>query len=230
VLRQSLRDLDEPRELRELGTALFLDRPLGAGKGPVEPDRTLLFSCTAFSRSIAERRLQELTAELGLLAPAACDRLRRSLEAEEVVGIPAADLRTATRPGTVSLADVRRAAEDFILLQSTRRSVEDFLSWYEFKPLASHFRIGWLTPPNRVLIVGETVSGRETVLTLFDASARRRMELSVEAADGYISRAGVEHPVGGLRVRRVWEPGAQPEEWREHDLDEETLVLRPVLR
>src|SRR5262249_34582305 len=51
VMRQAMVDLHQPAELQELGTAIFLDRPLGGGKAPGEPDRTLLLSYVAFSRS-----------------------------------------------------------------------------------------------------------------------------------------------------------------------------------
>ena len=63
-LRQSVRDLWQPEELAELGTALFLDRPFGVGKAPAEPDATLLLSYEAFSPSLAERRLDSLSEKL----------------------------------------------------------------------------------------------------------------------------------------------------------------------
>ncbi|MFL5243965.1 MAG: hypothetical protein ACJ8FY_17830, partial [Gemmataceae bacterium] len=44
IQRQSLADLEDPLELRELGMALFLDRPLGSRKNPAEPDHTVLMS------------------------------------------------------------------------------------------------------------------------------------------------------------------------------------------
>ena len=47
-------------ELRELGTALYLDRPLGVYKEPAEVDRTPLLSYEAFSLTIAEARLRNL--------------------------------------------------------------------------------------------------------------------------------------------------------------------------
>jgi len=53
-------DLQEPEELQELGTAVFLDRPLGALKHPGEPDCTPLLSYQAFSRFIARTRLRFL--------------------------------------------------------------------------------------------------------------------------------------------------------------------------
>ena len=47
-------------ELRELGMALYLDRPLGVFKEPAEVDRSPLLSYVAFSLKIAESRLQRL--------------------------------------------------------------------------------------------------------------------------------------------------------------------------
>src|SRR5262249_27009541 len=67
ALQQSIPDLLHPNELRELGMAIFLDRPLDAGKHPMEPDQTLLLSYVAFSRSLALRRLQYLAHDLGLI-------------------------------------------------------------------------------------------------------------------------------------------------------------------
>ena len=52
VFQQSLADLADAREQRELGMAVFLDRPLGVLKPPGEADRSVLLSYTAFSRSI----------------------------------------------------------------------------------------------------------------------------------------------------------------------------------
>src|SRR5208283_4168384 len=66
LLRQSIDDLRHFAELRELGMALFLDRPLGAFKRPGEPDQTPLLSYEAFSSSIARERLRYLHEELRL--------------------------------------------------------------------------------------------------------------------------------------------------------------------
>ncbi len=62
LLDASLADLDQASELAELGTAQYLDRPLGALKSHGEVDRTPLVSCVAFSRAIAKRRLAPLKA------------------------------------------------------------------------------------------------------------------------------------------------------------------------
>src|SRR5262249_50750420 len=62
LLRAATDDLVDTDELRELGMALYLDRPLGVLQDPGEADRTPLASYEAFSRSIARRRLRELAA------------------------------------------------------------------------------------------------------------------------------------------------------------------------
>src|SRR5262249_46577108 len=66
LLRQSLLDLEHSEEWRELGLAVFLDRPLGIGKAAAEPDGTLLLSAEAFSASIARERLHALARDVGL--------------------------------------------------------------------------------------------------------------------------------------------------------------------
>src|SRR5262249_20030792 len=68
VLRHSILDLQYPHELRELGMALFLDRPLGVFKRPSELDQTPLLSYEMFSRSLAQRRLRELAEQWELIA------------------------------------------------------------------------------------------------------------------------------------------------------------------
>ncbi len=66
----SIADLATPNELRELGVALFLDRPLGAFKAPGEPDQTPILAYEAFSRSIAGRRLDSIAEDRELLSVA----------------------------------------------------------------------------------------------------------------------------------------------------------------
>ena len=182
--------------------ALFLDRPLGAAKGPVEPDQTLLLSYEAFSRSIAERRLDLLA---DLLEPTERDQLRRRLWELRVDGLPVEAIGSVARPGVVSLADARRAAEDFVLLRTTARGVADFLAQYDLAPLTERFALDWLTPSARVLLVGEVRGGPapEVVLRVFDAELRPRLELVADLRAGYARRAGVEFPVNGLRAEGI---------------------------
>ena len=60
ALQQAIDDLGHDLELRELGMATFLDRPLGILKQPGEVDRTPLVAYEAFSRDAARRRLEQL--------------------------------------------------------------------------------------------------------------------------------------------------------------------------
>lgn len=202
ALRLSMTDLHESLELRELGTALFLDRPFGMGKGPVEPDRTLLLSHIAFSRSIAEARLRFLTEKLQLIDPAEGEVLRQRLHGElEVKGVPMSGVRTVARPGTVSLGDARMTADDFLLLRSTRRSVSDLLAHYDFQPLAEHLSLDWFSPERSVLILGEPGKEGRVTVTLHDADQVPRLELSFDPRAGYVLRSGTEYPADGLRVQ-----------------------------
>ncbi|HEX3316112.1 MAG TPA: hypothetical protein VHR72_14540, partial [Gemmataceae bacterium] len=69
VVGQSFADLEHPAEGRELGMALFIDRPLGFHKQPAEVDATPLLSYEAYSETLATGGLREvarLAAELGL--------------------------------------------------------------------------------------------------------------------------------------------------------------------
>jgi hypothetical protein len=227
VLRQSILDLRHPDELGELGTALYLDRPLGAFKAPGEPDQTPLLSYVAFSRSIALQRLSLLGKDQSLLPENELATLRQILQALPVVGMPLAEVGSVPRPGVVSLADAAKAAEDFILLRTTSSSAIDFFFLLDMAPLISRFGlpidmdVDWL-------IVGQPHHGSgEIVLTVYEANTlRKRLELSANSRDGYVVRAGVEYPRNGLRVRRVWEEiGGQ---LREHDLGGEELWVRPV--
>jgi hypothetical protein len=222
LLQQAVRDLEQPEELRELGTALFLDRPFGGGKAPTEPDATLLLSYEAFSPSLAERRLLHLADRPGLLSPDEVTRCRRLLrDGGPPRGIPVEALPADSRPGVVSLADARQASADFVVLRTTARSAQAFLDLYDWRALESRFRLDWLTGGRPVLILG-TAAGQAAV---YDAEVRRRLELAYDPAAGYETRAGIEFPAGGLHVVRVSTEGETPGSFREHDLRDEGIVL-----
>jgi hypothetical protein len=207
ILRQSLADLRHPAELRELGLALFLDRPLGAGKLPRMPDATPLLSYEAFSRSVAERRLQLLTDALKAIPSSEAKTLRHSLEASVAgPGVPLTMVPGRMRPGTVALADAHQVAEDFIFLRTTPRTVRTFLGLYEVTPLQERLDLAWLAPERSVLILGSLPdSAGQVGITFHDEEARPRLELTCDAAGGYASRGGVEYPVDGLRVAKAWD-------------------------
>jgi hypothetical protein len=206
VLGQSLADLQDIGELRELGMAIFLDRPLGIFKAPGEPDQTLLLSCVAFSLLVAEERLRYLAGEGGTICgpsdpQAWIERLRVCSPKGLTLG-PAAP-RTH-RPGVVSLRDAVRVSPDFVFLRSTAQSVRELLRQFDFSQVRTRFDLAYLDPSKRVLILPDE-SQHPGVLRIYDDSLRPGLELEVDPSQGYRCRAGCEFPAAGLRVLRVWE-------------------------
>jgi hypothetical protein len=228
VLRQSIDDLLHPDELCELGKAVFVDRPLGVFKAPVEMDQTLLFSHEAFSRSLARDRLS-LAERLELLPDAARrDTLRQRLRDLPVSGLPVSEVQ-CDEGRIVSLADARRAADDFLLLRTTRRSLDEFLERYDLSALAARFDLGFLTRERRALIVPAPIAtgAEERVLTVYDAWLRPRLELGWRRQWGYEVCGGAEHPRGGLQVLGVRGAAVGEQAERQHDLRHESFYLRP---
>jgi hypothetical protein len=199
ALRQSVADLNNPSERRELGLALFLDRPLGEGRAPGEPDATPLLSCQAYSRAIAEQRLRDLAREEVLT-----DGVRGLPEAPAVAGLPLDAIGTTPRPGVVSLADARQASPDFVFLRTTAASLQDLLDLFDFTPMAASCDIGFLTVQRRALVAR---SAKGTGIVVYDEQFRPRLELEVAIEQGYATRAGCEFPGGGLRLVRAWDEG-----------------------
>ncbi len=216
VLRRSLLDLEHADEWRELGLAIFLDRPLGIGKAPTELDSTLLLSAEAFSASIARERLHALARDVGLRPDGTVF--------PEVRGVPLDAIGGAARPGIVSLADARRAAADFVFLRTTPSCARAFLAQFDFTPLTQRFRIADVLDGTDVLIACST---RGMGLVIYDAQLRPRVELEVSPAGGYESRAGQEYPAEGLRVMRVWETPTDGDALQAHDLRNEPMRLAP---
>ena len=52
------------------------------------------------------------------------------------------------------------------------------------------------------------------------------MEIAIDQTAGYMRRAGVEYPVGGLLVMRLWEETTEGS-LREHDLRADPIRLPP---
>jgi hypothetical protein len=223
LLFQSIEDLRNPQELQELGMAVFLERPLAIGKAPGEPDRTLLLSHEAFSRSIAGSRLQCLADRLSLVSDALHMTLRESLEslpAASGLAIPAG--RRPERPGSVSLSDAAKVADDFRLLQTTRQTVQQFLEQFDFTGLAS---LECLNSKHPMLIVPDSSSqtGMGEVLRIYDAAFRPRVELQVDLSLGYLMRKGKEVPRAGLHVVRTWQTSSDGALKEEHGSDVRVL-------
>jgi hypothetical protein len=188
-------DLDDPAELRELATALFLERPFGFDKAPGEPDQTLLASHLLFSREIALQRLALLRARPNWLPTADSPaRWHSRLLEMQVDGLPLPKPHAPARPGVVSLADAERVAGDWIMLRTTRKTVAELERQYDLRPLDT-FKLPlreW-----RLLAPGSAPGH----LRIFDKDLQLRAELAADVAGGYIARGGVEMPAAGLRVR-----------------------------
>jgi hypothetical protein len=217
MLHQSLADLAHPDELRELGMALFLDRPLSLGKAPGEIDRTPLLAYEAYSRIIAQRRLQTLrrladeVAELlsrgqtgaGILEPQA--RYFETLKQLAVPGVSVSHL-PGVRNQVVCLEDAALAAPDFVFVRTTTTSLHDLLRDYFWQPLevAAPQQARWLLEGTHVLLIRQPAphapSGQ--VLVAFDSQAKARLVLSPVEAPGsaiqYREHAGREHLAAGL--------------------------------
>jgi hypothetical protein len=230
VLERSIEDLAHPREVRELGMAIFLDRPLGAGKTSLEPDQTLLFSYLAFSRSIAGRRLKALREEMGLIPDAALyETYRTTLEKTKVNGIPSEAVVGGAVPGKVSLADACKVAEDFLFLRTTFPTAVEFYQLYSFQRLLQRLSLNDLSGSAPILLVRADLERGQPGcgLALYDDQLRKRLELDFDPRLGYTSRGGVEYPVSPLRVWRVWEETGVPDSLREQDLSGDPMLLTP---
>ncbi len=225
VLAESIADLSHAAELRELGMAHFLDRPLGVGKLPGEVDRTPLLSYEAFSRTIVKQRLAQLKAERWLTADerqrclAALDRLPRE-------GVPVASVSPSTRPGVVSVSDAQKVTADFTLLRTTRGSLHHVLSAYDWRPLAriASATAEWLASPAPIILIADTSPGTSAApptLRFHDRHGRLRLELGwalgPDRMARYVERAGNEW-LQRLQILRV------PNSESNADSDQPTLL------
>jgi hypothetical protein len=226
VLQQSLADLNVPAELRELGTAYFLDRPLGITKRPGEVDRTPLVSHTAVSRAVIRRRVGELK-DIGWLSRADQEELHQRLEQEALGGIPVAELALAERPGVVSLADALKVSADFVIVRSGAGEALQHYEWPSDKlPWAGSSSEGGSL--ERTVLVHHVPPHADATLRLYDSQWRLRVEFGFERQhDGrvrFVERAGVELPER-LQAVRAWEYDHAGKRTVERDLRGEGVWL-----
>jgi hypothetical protein len=193
ALAESYRDLLDPEEYQELGLGLFLDRPFGGGKAPAEPDATPLLASLAFSASIARKRLDALEADL--LALDVCGPALVRPPEVAVRGLELDAIGAAVKPATVSLADARLAALDFVFVRTQPGSVRALLEQFDLGPAADFLRGG------RLVLLARAPDGPQVIA--YDEALRPRFKLEALTADGYVTRAGQERPAGGLRVSPV---------------------------
>jgi hypothetical protein len=236
ILEQSLSDLEHDTELRELGMATFLDRPLGIFKHPAEVDRTPLLTYVAFSRQKARHYLDHLC-RWGLIS--SDGRLPvpvRRLEQFTIEGIPAARLGNVTPGRVIALEDAQKSAADFLFLRTTRCSLNEFLEQYDFEPLKARFPDlhWWLFSSPAVLLIRGIPAGalnpHDPVLTAFDTHMRARIEIGVGQESlspvHYVHHAGIEYLKNGLRLLSV---GDGRQAAIRKDLRDQCIVIPPVI-
>ena len=175
LLRRSIEDLDDANEVCELGTATFLDRPLGAAKRDGEIDRTPLLSYEACSARMIKSRLAELR-DAGLL-----DRQLPDIESPR--GFSVARLPGHARQGVVSLEDAKKVALDFVFMRTTRSSLSDVLRQYDWSAVNDA-----VAGPYHLLIR----TSRST-LTMFGESMRPLFTIELPDRPAYVECGGVEY-------------------------------------
>jgi hypothetical protein len=229
VLRRSIEDLKRPSELRELGVAIFLDRPLGGGKSRTDPDQTPMLSYLAFSRSIARERLARILSDQKLTQiEANYPCFERAMDALQVRGVFVRDVTESARDAIVSIADAIRAAEDFLLLQNTMPTWFGFHWGYHLGPALEPFSLDYLCSNEAVLVLRTTRSkSQNETLAIYDPEQRKRVELSFDPGKGYVMHQGVEYPASPLRILRVWDEDKGTGELRERNLCGDPILLEP---
>jgi hypothetical protein len=144
---------------------------------------------------VALRRLGALARRPELLPdPDAAQRWKSHLHSVSVEGIPLTPTGPAPRPGVVSLRDAFMAADDWLIVRTTRRSVDELVGQYgltEVLPDAFQRPAQW-----RVIVPEQTGSG--WAFRLYDESLEPIGELRPDPSHGYVTRGGVELLAGGI--------------------------------
>src|SRR5204862_7920305 len=123
----------------------------------------------------------------------AVERWRRQLVSLAVDGLPLREAGAPARPGVVALQDALRLADDWLILRTTRTTLNDFTRQYDLRPVQA--RIGDVAPDVadwRLLVPGG--SDRHPTLCLYDRHLTLRLEMSADVSRGYGTRGGVEFP------------------------------------
>ena len=227
VLRQSLEDMNILSELVELGTATFIDRPLGFGKERLEPDQTPLLAHEAYSQAVARRRmdlLADMARAVGVALPSRWGNGRQLLDQEAplVEGLGIAWCTSLGRP-VATLADARRVSEDFQVMRLLPSSVQLLRASFDWDALDRRFPLKQLWQHPRLKCVRAAGPGDYSVMTIWDDSWEDlRLKFESDPSQGYRSRGGVELPVAGLRIWMVRDDDAG-----EHDLRGENVYVGP---
>ncbi len=201
VLAESIRDLAHEREWRELGTAVFIDRPFGWGKAVGEPDLTPLLSYEVYSPSIARRRFKELDRLAQELSLESIDWQRAATHQNlQVPGLAAAQLAEPARP-VVSLADAKRVAPDFVIVRTLDQGLAELFQVLDLASLRAVTPFPMAT--EKTLLV--RLADDSKTLTWFDGNMRKRLEMVADPTGGFVTKHGTEMPAAGMRVTGIWD-------------------------
>jgi hypothetical protein len=142
----------------------------------------------------------QLAEELALDLPADfATSMMQVLDRDAVAGLPAARLAEPARP-TASLANVRRVADDFVIVRTLPGGLGDMLRLFDFSSVQARFDLPMLREGQRPRVVAMVQSMRGPMLGFFDDVYECRLECRVDDSEGFVRRAGVELPIAGLRV------------------------------
>ncbi len=203
VLAASIGDLVHLDERVEMGLGVFIDRPFGYAKATAEPDLTLLLAHEAFSPALARRRWQELKklgAELNISCGVAIFEAHFA-NGPWPSGLSHSELAECPRL-IAALSDVRKVASDFIILRTLPAGLRSLRDW--LLPLHERYRLDFLANDRCRLGVQAIDEFGKARLVIYDDRFRPRVELQVDASQGFVTRAGMEFPRAGLHVKRVW--------------------------
>jgi hypothetical protein len=139
------------------------------------------------------------------------EQLKELLRQSARRGIMVNALPPRRAAGVVALDDALSVAPDFLLLRTTRRSLDNLLARFDLSILqqtnADIFK--WLTTSRDVLLLrsadSQAAGQGSAFLTAYDQSLQARIGLALTAPVNlhYIESWGVQIPCAGLRVLRL---------------------------
>jgi hypothetical protein len=198
LLESCLQELADPKALRQLGTALYLDRPFGDSKPKAALDLTPLLSYELFSRSVARQRaqrLQQIEPWLGS-SPFVVDA-QKKLDEMDVPGLKVPPPGRASQ--TVKLQDCWRLADDFVIRRPTPSTIRQVQGYFAWETAPAPFRDWYVRSLVPIPLPGSSQQ-EATRLLFYDAEFRPVFECRVADHDGFQRRAALELPMPGLVV------------------------------
>jgi hypothetical protein len=150
-------------------------------------------------------------------------KAQASLAALRVVGIPIPMRSIPPRPGVASLDDALKVAPDFVLLRTTRDTVNQFLNQHDWLPAKRRYPLDFLWQSKQIVIVTGT-QGPNTLM-IYDPGLR--LEFAFDPRAGHFVHGCHEYPAAGLQLIRAWEPSGENGTMIERDVRGENIRIGP---